>query len=55
MVRPGADRRNSVLELRFCAFERSTPVSDLVRIIDVYPLGVRRVGNVLVIRHDDYP
>lgn len=55
VVRPGADRRNRVLELRFCASERSTPVSDLVRIIDVYPLSVRRVGDVLVIRHDDYP
>lgn len=55
MVRPRADRRNRVLELRFCAFERSTPVSDLVWIIDVDPLGIRRVGDVFVIRHDDYP
>lgn len=55
VVRPRADRRNRVLELRFCAFERSTPVSDLVWIIDVDPLGIRRVGDVFVIRHDDYP
>jgi len=53
IVRPGADGCHSVFELSLAATQREAPVTDFLRIVDVDTLRVGRMGDVLVVRHDD--